>query len=93
MSKRINTNKAPKNYTGMVLLCTLVVWVLMLLDMLFIAKDSVAIVVMVSIGVWIVGIVIAKPGQFARRVQQVGFFKALLGEGDANGSASRGRRR
>lgn len=90
MSKRINKSKAPGNYTGLVLLGTAVVWILMLLDMLLVAKNSVPIIVMVSIGVWAVGIAMAKPGQFAQRVRQVGFFNALKGEG---GTGSRGRRR
>lgn len=91
MAKRINKSKAPSNYTGLVLLGTAVVWFLMLLDMLLIAKNSMPIVIMVSIGVWAVGLAMAKPGQFAQRVRQVGFFKALKGEGDsANG---RGHRR
>lgn len=92
MAKKINGKTAPKNFTGLVLLATLVVWVLMLLDMLFIAKDSPALIVMVSIGVWVVGIVIANPTDFARRVQKVGFFKALAGQ-DSVDSSRRGKRR
>lgn len=96
MSKKNNVNrlntKQQTNKSGLILIGTFVLWLVLFLDMIFIAHNDPFIIIVVSVGIWVVGLLMVKPGKFAMQVQQVGFWKAVFGSG-SNQQAKRGRRR
>lgn len=89
---RLNTKQSVGNKSGLILVGTFVLWLVLFLDMIFIAKNDPFIIIVVSLGIWTVGLMLVKPGKFAIKVQQVGFWKALFGSG-SNQDAKRRRKR
>ena len=89
--KRLNDKRNAGDKSGWVLIATFAVWVFLLLDMIFVAHNSMFIIIAVSVGTWLVGLSIMRPGQFAVNVQQNGFWKALLGNGTNQGRRRRRR--
>lgn len=92
MSEKHLNKKSSGNRTGMALLGTLVIWLFLLVQQIM-EKNSMFMIIAVTIGVWTAGILIAKPGDFAVKVGEVGFWKALFGGGSNQGGRRRRRRR
>ncbi|MDC2829099.1 MULTISPECIES: hypothetical protein [Limosilactobacillus] len=88
--RRINTQNKRDN-TGLIIGVTIVLGILLPLYMLFVVKDSVFLTVVMTLGVWITGIVIAKPSRISERVAEVGFWHAIFGTGSNSGRGSRQR--
>lgn len=90
--QRINS-KQKRDNTGVILIATVVIGILLPLYMLFVVHDSVFLTVVLTLGVWITGIIIAKPGKIAERVYEVGFWRAIFGGGTNSGRGVRQRNR
>ena len=91
-AKRINT-KHQRNNTGLILGVTIVLGILLPIYMLTVVQDSIFLTVVMTLGVWITGIVIAKPGKIAEQIAENGFWRTILGSGSNSGRGSRQRNR
>ncbi len=91
--QRLNGKNTKQNKAGMVFGLTLAFWIIAILDMIFVAHDNIFLIIIVSIGIWAVGLTIAKPGQIAVSFQENGFWKTLLGQGSSQGRQGQRRRR
>lgn len=78
---RLNSKGTQVNKSGLILIGAFVLWVILLMDMLFVAHNDPFIIIFVSLGIWAIALVMIKPGKFARSVQQNGFWKTLFGSG------------
>lgn len=76
--QRLNSRQSNSALSKYTLPITAIVWVLVMLDMWFIAKDSVFLMVVFSIGIWGTGIALAKPGQLAEKFREYGFWRTLI---------------
>lgn len=89
--RRLNTKQSVGNKSGLTLILTFVFWLVLFLDMMFVAHNDPFIIIVVSIGIWTFGLILMKPGKFAMSVQQNGFWKALFGNGTNEGQRRRRR--
>ncbi|MDC2828517.1 hypothetical protein [Limosilactobacillus mucosae] len=91
-AKRINT-KQQRDNTGLIFGVTIVLGILLPIYMLLVVHDSVFLTVVMTLGVWITGIVIAKPGKIAEQIYDNGFWRTIFGSGSNSGRGSRQRNR
>lgn len=89
--KRLNTKRSVGNKSGLILVLTFVVWLVFLLDTVFVTHIDPFIIIFVSGGIWLFGLILMKPGKFAMSVQQNGFWKTLFGNGTNEGQRRRRR--
>lgn len=77
-NRRIGAKPQSGNRTNKILAVTGVIWVVYLIDEFTVAHNPIWFVILLTVGIWAVGIVIAKPGKFSRKVYEVGFWNALF---------------
>lgn len=75
-NRRIGAKHQNTNRTAWVLGIVAVIWIAYMIDLIW-ARDPWWLMLIYTVGVWSVGLIIAKPGKFSRRAYEDGFWRTI----------------